>query len=155
MMITQAMLDAAAAEKFCLSGIEGEPWVPVDTGVLRALIHQRDTAREQVRERDAELLRVRTTGHGAAHAIDNLAIELGMGANVEPIEIARRIRVVLAAAGNDLKDARAERDLMAEAMHEILSCPLPLVPEHGNPIDKIRGIARDALSSLEQRKEQR
>lgn len=44
---------------------------------------------------EAELLRVRTTAHGAAHQLDNIAVEQGWGAGLPPLEIANRIRARL------------------------------------------------------------
>lgn len=50
------------------------------------------TAAQERNNLSAELLRVRTIAHGAAHALDNLAIEFGWGAGLSPMEIADRIR---------------------------------------------------------------
>lgn len=44
---------------------------------------------------EEELLRVRTTAHGAAHQLDNIAVEQGWGAGLPPLEIANRIRARL------------------------------------------------------------
>lgn len=45
--------------------------------------------------RDEELLRVRTTQQAAAHALDNLCVEFGLGAGVPPSEAADKIRGLL------------------------------------------------------------
>lgn len=59
---------------------------------LRKLEKNRQEAQESIRIRDEELLRVKTTAHGAAHALDNLCIEFGFGPNVPPAEAADKIR---------------------------------------------------------------
>lgn len=57
--------------------------------------------REENATLNAELLRVRTTGHGAAHELDNIAVESGLGHSPKPGEVAeyvRRLRAIEAAA---------------------------------------------------------
>lgn len=46
----------------------------------------------RIAELEAELLRVRTTAHGAAHQLDNIAIEQGWGHSMPPHDIVWRIR---------------------------------------------------------------
>lgn len=41
---------------------------------------------------EAELLRVRTTAHGAAHELDNIAVELGLGHSPKPTVVAEEVR---------------------------------------------------------------
>lgn len=55
---------------------------------------RRDAAscREELRGRDEELLRVRTTQAAAAHALDNLCIEFGIGHGLQPMEAADKLR---------------------------------------------------------------
>lgn len=52
-------------------------------------INQRDS---HIAALEAELLRVRTTGHGAAHELDNIAVECGLGHSPKPGEVAAHIR---------------------------------------------------------------
>ena len=49
-------------------------------------------AEQRVRDIEAELLRVRTTGHGAAHELDNIAIELGLGHSPQAGVVAAEVR---------------------------------------------------------------
>lgn len=65
------------------------------SSILTLVIMNEKEIADLIQERNtlsAELLRVRTTAHGAAHALDNLAIEFGWGAGLPPTEIADRIR---------------------------------------------------------------
>lgn len=55
-----------------------------------------------VKELEAELLRVRTTGHAAAHHLDNMAIEQGFGAALPPMAIADAVRRKIAALESEL-----------------------------------------------------
>jgi hypothetical protein len=48
--------------------------------------------RKYVAELEAELLRVRTTGHAAAHELDNIAIECGLGHSPQPGTVAAHVR---------------------------------------------------------------
>jgi len=43
---------------------------------------------------EAELLRVRTTGHGAAHELDNIAVECGLGHSPKPGDVAAHVRTL-------------------------------------------------------------
>lgn len=43
---------------------------------------------------EAELLRVRTTGHGAAHELDNIAIECGLGHSPKPGVVTANVRAM-------------------------------------------------------------
>lgn len=44
------------------------------------------------KQAEAELLRVRTTGHAAAHELDNIAIECGLGHSPKPGTVAAHVR---------------------------------------------------------------
>lgn len=55
---------------------------------------------------EAELLRVRTTGHGAAHELDNIAIECGLGHSPKPGVVAAHVRAMKDRA----EKAEKERD---------------------------------------------
>lgn len=56
-----------------------------------------------MRELEAELLRVRTAGHGAAHELDNIAVEAGIGHSPRPGVVAAYVRG-LKEAGNELSE---------------------------------------------------
>lgn len=67
----------------------------------------------QLAERDAELLRVRTAQHGAAHELDNIAVECGLGHSPKPGDVAAHVRTLTA----QLAEAR-ERAAKAEAQQQ-------------------------------------
>lgn len=75
------------------------------------LTRQLSAAIQRAEMLDRELLRVKTTQHGAAHALDNLGIELGCGHS------ARIEHIVDAVRGLNVErdEARAELKKMAEA----------------------------------------
>ncbi len=56
---------------------------------VNAAIWQRDA---RIATLEAELLRVRTTGHGAAHELDNIAVECGLGHSPKPGDVAAHVR---------------------------------------------------------------
>lgn len=70
----------------------------IPTKTLADLSRKIDRAikrKEQLlRNRDAELLRVRTTGHAAAHELDNIAIECGLGHSPKPGVVANHVRLL-------------------------------------------------------------
>lgn len=51
-----------------------------------------DKLREQLKGRDEELLRIRTTQAAAAHSIDNIGVEGGLGARATPFEVEKYVR---------------------------------------------------------------
>ena len=62
------------------------------------------------RERDgmqAELLRCRTTEYAAAHAIDNMGIEIGLGAGATPIVVQDNVRSLARARDSAYARGRA------------------------------------------------
>ena len=61
---------------------------------LAEVERERDEAMVTVTERDTELLRVRTTGHAAAHELDNIAVECGMGHSPASGDVAKQIRTL-------------------------------------------------------------
>ena len=56
---------------------------------LRTTVADRDA---RIATLEAELLRVRTTGHGAAHELDNIAVECGLGHSPKPGDVAAHVR---------------------------------------------------------------
>lgn len=63
---------------------------------------------EEIRSRDAELLRIRTVQSAAAHSIDNMGIEAGLGAGARPFEVeeyVRSLRLKLKEAQSDCRSA--------------------------------------------------
>lgn len=65
--------------------------------------------KELVSSLNAELLRVKTTQHGAAHALDNIGIELGLGANAAVTDIQHKVRVLRTEAGLLKNEVEAKR----------------------------------------------
>lgn len=57
--------------------------------------------KRRVAELEEELLRVRTTSHAAAHHLDNIAIEQGFGAGLQPMVIADAVRRKVAELESD------------------------------------------------------
>lgn len=73
------------------------------------------TLKEQdarIRTLEAELLRVRTTGHAAAHELDNIAIELGLGHSPKPGIVAEEVR--------KLAQAREDARVLAEWVRDAI-----------------------------------
>ena len=97
----------------------------------------------QLAARDAELLRVRTIGHGAAHQLDNLAVELGFGAALPADEIASKIRTKLAASQAENARLRGALDRIGRQTSCMGGRLLQSV------IDSVRDIARAALNGGE------
>lgn len=62
---------------------------------------------------DAELLRVRTTGHEAAHELDNIAVECGLSHSPKPGDVSAHVRVMktlYAKAWEECKEWRRRYD---------------------------------------------
>lgn len=72
------------------------------------LCRERDEARARLRERDAELLRVRTLGHAAAHELDNIAVELGLGHSPRPGAVADAVRELRNAFDTHRRDVNSD-----------------------------------------------
>ena len=66
----------------------------------------------RARDLEAELLRVRTVGHGAAHELDNIAVELGLGHSPQAGVVAAEVRRLKAAEQRvvELEAALAEKE---------------------------------------------
>lgn len=62
---------------------------------MQFLLAERATLVESVRIRDEELLRIRTSQQAAAHALDNLCVELGFGPNVKPYRAISLIKALM------------------------------------------------------------
>lgn len=56
------------------------------------LLERATTAEQKITALESELLRVRTTGHGAAHELDNIAVECGLGHSPKPGTVAAHVR---------------------------------------------------------------
>lgn len=61
-------------------------------GVVLRVNAQDQEQHTRIATLEAELLRVRTTGHAAAHEIDNIAVECGLGHSPKPGDVAAHIR---------------------------------------------------------------
>lgn len=69
-----------------------------DEAVLLGAAKQLTAATARAEMLDAELLRVRTTGHAAAHELDNIAIECGIGHSPTSGLVAAHVRALTARA---------------------------------------------------------
>ena len=70
-------------------------------------------ARELASTRE-ELHRVRTTGHGAAHELDNIAVELGLGHSPKPGAVAEKVRSMIPPKGHIIDDQGVVRKVLGK-----------------------------------------
>jgi hypothetical protein len=67
----------------------GSEWQNDYRTFTRTLLAEKD---RRIAELEGELLRVRTTGHAAAHELDNIAVESGIGHSPKPGTVAEHVR---------------------------------------------------------------
>lgn len=85
---------------------------------LNAEKHNNQDANARIAALEAELLRVRTTGHGAAHELDNIAVECGLGHSPKPGEVAAHVRQLREASSEFMKEHNALCDGLNKLIDE-------------------------------------
>jgi hypothetical protein len=101
-------------------------------------------AEDKLAALEAELLRVRTTGHGAAHELDNIAVECGLGHSPKPGDVAAHVRQLRDAVRVLGTDARKQAEVAFEYSSGVATSYIHFVSDDvlNNP------IARDAVEKV-------
>lgn len=87
---------------------------------------------DTIKTLNEELLRIRTTNHGAAHELDNMAIELGLGHSPKPGAVAEAVRA-LVGENNALK-------AKASAFDTFIAAILALEPHSQSPSSTVEAL---------------